>query len=299
MSNDVIERLKNFCLNNPELMEKGIIKGINSVDGKVVLEKNGVSKNISIDDLEQGLFDFDNFELKETEELNSLESMVNSNEEETIEELEEPEVIETVTDTITDTNEVPTTLKQMMEYTHDKREDLIDKALQTFAIDEKTGNVNINKAIKIITDNSVNNVVNAVKNKKVLSSDLSDYDIMGNQVNVGADLEEKANVEKMIEDSFNNIMVYVEIAKLKNIIYNVDQIANAKNKYATSVKDKLNVLGLNKDDETLVQTENNNVTSDIKPDNNLKKAGFADILILTVIILVYAVIIINLIMKLR
>lgn len=291
MDNNVIEKLKNFCLNHPELMEKGMIEGINSADGKVVLKKGGISKNISIEDLERGLFDFDTFELRNSTQVDNLETMIESHPEEEIEELNDIE--------ITNTDKVPTTLKQMNECAHDKKEALIDKALATFAIDEKTGNININKAIKKITDNSVNNVVNAFKDNKNISTNLSDYDIMGNQIVESLSSEVKVNIDKMIEDSFNNIMVYVEIAKLKNIIYNVDQIANAKNKYATSIKDKLNVLGLNKENDSEDSNSSESVTSDIKPDNDLKKAGFADILILTVIILIYAAIIINLIMKLK
>ena len=52
----------------------------------------------------------------------------------------------------------------------------------------------------------------------------------------------------------------------------------------------------NNDDTT---DEGTSTTSDIKPDTNIKKAGFADILILSIIILIYIAIIVNLVTKLK
>ena len=99
-----------------------------------------------------------------------------------------------------------------------------------------------------------------------------------------------------------NILVYVEAARLKNIVYNEAQIEAAKKKYATGIQDKINVLGLNKKDEIkpdMVKEQPKEMTLDLQPDKNIKKAGFADILILTIIVLIYAAIIINLITKLK
>ena len=89
--------------------------------------------------------------------------------------------------------------------------------------------------------------------------------------------------------------------KLKNIVYNDSQILAAKNKYATGVHDKLNVQGLSKTEETNTDegTSTESTVSDIKPDTDIKKAGFADVLILTIIVLIYAAIIVNLISKLK
>ena len=113
------------------------------------------------------------------------------------------------------------------------------------------------------------------------------------------------NIEELIDKSFENILVYVEVARLKNIVYTDEQIQKAKNKYITSVKDRLNVLGLNKPADNGIKLEPDNkkeelpLSKTLTPDTNIKKAGFADILILTVIVLIYAVIIINLVSKLQ
>lgn len=285
--NNIVERVRKYCLSHPDLMEKGFIKGV-TPGGKVGIGKGEMTKEISIDDLELDLFDFETFEYKGNQRVVSINS-IKKEDEEVIEQLDEQDIVN-------DNKKVPTTLEEMKNCVASKNEDLIDKALQTFAIDEKTGNISVQKAIITITDNSINNVVNCVRDNKELSTDLSNYDIKGNQIVEGESLSEAANIEKMIDDSFNNIMIYVEVAKLKNIIYNVNQIESAKNKYSTSVKDKLNVLGLVKDK---TPEPSKKVTLGLKPDNDIKKAGFADILILTVIILIYAAIIINLITKLK
>ena len=292
MGNNVIERLRLFCEKNPDLVASKIIKGINSSTGNIVLEKNGISKEISMDVLEQELFDFNTFDMKSiNNSLNNLDNLVNNVKPpvEEIEQLQEPTVLDIV----------PTNLKQIQDCTLAKNENLLNKALSTFAIDEKTGMVNINKAIKIITDSGVNNVVYCVKNNKVLPKDLSSYDLQGKLISDIPSSDQKPNLDELINTSFANILVYVEVAKLKNISFTENQINNAKSKYTTSINDKLNVMGLNKEENDPEELSSNNVVSDIKPSTDVKKAGFADVLILTIIVLIYAAIIVNLIMKLR
>ncbi len=292
MGNNVIERLRLFCEKNPDLVASKIIKGINSSTGNIVLEKNGISKEISMDVLEQELFDFNTFDMKSiNNSLNNLDNLVNNVKPpvEEIEQLQEPTVLDIV----------PTNLKQIQDCTLAKNENLLNKALSTFAIDEKTGMVNINKAIKIITDSGVNNVVYCVKNNKVLPKDLSSYDLQGKLISDIPSSDQKPNLDELINTSFANILVYVEVAKLKNISFTENQINNAKSKYTTSINDKLNVMGLNKEENDSEELSSNNVVSDIKPSTDVKKAGFADVLILTIIVLIYAAIIVNLIMKLR
>ncbi len=72
----------------------------------------------------------------------------------------------------------------------------------------------------------------------------------------------------------------------------------AKSRYKTMVEDALALRGKNKnEDKKIESTKNDDIKKapTLKPKNN----GFADILILTVIVLVYAAIIINLIIKLK
>ena len=44
MDSNVINRLKEYCMKHQELMQSGVIKGINSNTNEIVLEKNGVQK---------------------------------------------------------------------------------------------------------------------------------------------------------------------------------------------------------------------------------------------------------------
>ena len=53
IDNDVIERLRNFILANPQYKDNGVIRGL-APDGKVVIMDNGQQKKITIDELERG-----------------------------------------------------------------------------------------------------------------------------------------------------------------------------------------------------------------------------------------------------
>ena len=285
--NNVIDRLKKYCSLNPDVVKNNIIKGINSSDSTIVIEYNGETKNITIDELESNAW-------MNTTPIQPV--------------VEEPiEVMEEVVETKAQNNIIINTLKDMNDAVTSKNEGAINQALATFAIDEKTGTVNINKAIKTITNNSTNVVVEAIKNNKKIPEDLSNYDIQGNLITPYIDSTEKVNINELVDQTFKNILVYVEVARLNNVVYNENQIAAAKKKYETGVQDKINVLGLNKQDEIKPDNTGDDSSSessgadikDLKPDNDIKKAGFADILILTIIVATYAAIIINLITKLK
>lgn len=165
MDNNVINRLKEYCMRHQELMQSGVIKGINSNTNEIVLEKNGVQKNVSMDILENNKFDFDKFEI--------IPDMIEEDEVETIEEMiEEPQ----------ETINVPKTIAELNEAIKNKDEKAIDKALETFAINEKTGVIDINKAISIVTNNAIKEAVNCITNNKEFDNDMSKYDIMGRKV---------------------------------------------------------------------------------------------------------------------
>ena len=291
-SKNIQKRIFTYCTAHPDLAGSGIIKGMDPDNGKVVLQKNGIEKRVSIDILEKNLFDFDNFvEKEEIETLSNVNSLNNLVIEEPIEQL----------DTTSISDKVPTNLEELNKCIVSKNENLINKALESFAIDS-TGKININKAIKIVTDNSVENVIDCIKNNKKLPTSLNSYDITGKCI-VNKENSENIEINNLIDLSFDNILVYVEAAKLKNINFTAEQITNAKNKYTTQVNDRINVLGLNKKEEKIdipnALPTTNDITSDIKPDTDIAKAGFADIIILTIIVLIYAVIIVNLIMKIK
>lgn len=166
MDSNVINRLKEYCMKHQELMQSGVIKGINSNTNEIVLEKNGVQKNVSMDILENNKFDFDKFEIipdmiEEDEEVETIEEMI-----------EEPQ----------ETINVPKNMAEFKKAIENKDEKAVDKALETFAINEKTGVIDINKTISIVTNNAINEAIDCIINNKDFDTDMSKYDIAGRKV---------------------------------------------------------------------------------------------------------------------
>ena len=165
MDSNVINRLKEYCMKHQELMQSGVIKGINSNTNEIVLEKNGLQKNVSMDILENNKFDFDKFEI--------IPDMIEEDEVETIEEMiEEPQ----------ETINVPKNMAEFKKAIENKDEKAVDKALETFAIKEKTGVIDINKAISIVTNNAINEAIDCIINNKDFDTDMSKYDTAGRKV---------------------------------------------------------------------------------------------------------------------
>lgn len=118
--------------------------------------------------------------------------------------------------------------------------------------------------------------------------------------------------EAVKEATFNSLIIpFTEIAKMKGYGANFTEeaILNAKKRYNIMVNDALALKGYNKEEKveqkepekTNELVEKKSYVPTLKPEPMLpmKKAGFADALILTIIVLVYAAIIINLILKLK
>ena len=162
---NVVSRLRKFVSEHPEMSKNGLLKGIDG-SGKVIIVVNGEERHITIDDLERA------YSKPNTEEKIEVMEDINTN--------IAPENIE-IMDNSTSVKQI-TTLKDMQDAVNVKDEISINKALETFAIDQNTGTINMNKAIKIVTDNSIENVINCIRDNKKLPSDLSGYDITGNIV---------------------------------------------------------------------------------------------------------------------
>lgn len=163
MDSNVINRLKEYCMKHQELIQSGVIKGINSNTNEIVLEKNGVQKNVSMDILENNKFDFDKFEIipdmiEEDEEVETIEEMV-----------EEPQ----------ETINVPKNMAEFKKAIENKDEKAVDKALETFAINEKTGVIDLNKALNIVISNAAKEAANCIINNKEFDTDMSKYDVTG------------------------------------------------------------------------------------------------------------------------
>ena len=116
--------------------------------------------------------------------------------------------------------------------------------------------------------------------------------------------------EQIIEQSFNLVLIPTEAAKMKGSNITPEMVENAKKKYAEMLYGKLALKGYDKNgnpkklepekkQDELVEKKSYAPTLKPEPMLPMKKAGFADALILTIIVLVYAAIIINLILKLK
>lgn len=115
------------------------------------------------------------------------------------------------------------------------------------------------------------------------------------------------NKQKNIDNGFNNILVAAkDVARMYGINYTEEQINQAKMSYSQMVEQKLNSMGYVAPVEVPVQpdvqmepVQEERPMQMVYQNEELKKAGFADIFILTLIVLVYAAIIVNLILKLK
>ena len=111
--------------------------------------------------------------------------------------------------------------------------------------------------------------------------------------------------EEIIRETFNRLLLpQTEIAIMKGYgsAYTPENIEAACNRFRVMVEDKLRAKGYTKQEEIKKEEEKQkSYVPTLKPEPMLpmKRAGFADALILTIIVLVYAAIIINLILKLK
>ena len=111
--------------------------------------------------------------------------------------------------------------------------------------------------------------------------------------------------EEIIRETFNRLLLpQTEIAIMKGYgsAYTPENIEVACNRFKVMVEDKLRAKGYTKQEE--IKEEEKSYVPTLKPEVmapsvKVQNRGFADALILTIIVLVYAAIIINLILKLK
>ena len=291
---DIQSRVVNFYKSN-QFIQK-YVKGYNGDTNEVLLEYNGYKKIISIDQLEA---------IKSEQELLSLFGVA-----------QEPVTSETNSVNASVINPVPEAQTKLVDNVDVKKETLndikiltelknkegLDNLLKKFAVNQSTGLIDINTAISIITRNTMNEVEKAINNKYDFNSDFNLYDIQGNYV--GTPTTGLATEDEQIAKSFNNIKIYLEAAKMypEQVNYNEEQIKNFMQTYISKVKEELHGVPVEQPKEpTNVETPNQipTPTNNVQNVPNTASAGFADIFVLTVIVLVYAIIIINLILKLK
>jgi hypothetical protein len=268
---DIKSRLINYYKNN-EFIQK-YIKGLDSNTNEIVLAYNGLEKKITIDDLE-------NIE-DETKVISFLNNDTYLKEETKIDVIE-PKII---------TNELDReTLNDIKILTEIKSKSGLDNLLKDFAINEETGLIDVNKAINIVEKNTIDEVVKSIKEHYDFDLDLEKYDKTGKHI--GNVLSSDRTDDEKIISSFNNVKVYLEAANMyvDQVNFSEEDMNKRLTEYVEKVKSILNPVR----EVPRNKVESNPETEVI--DN--KSAGFADIFILTIIILVYAIIIVNLLLKL-
>ena len=272
---DVKTRLINYYKNNGFIQK--YIKGMDSSTNEIVLAYNNLSKNISIDELEKMNSETD------------IISFLNNNtflRDEVIEEpieVAEPKVISDELDR--------ETLNDIKILTELKSKSGLDNLLKDFAINESTGLIDINKAIDIVEKNTIDEVVKSIKEHYDFDLDLQNYDKTG--VYIGNATMSDRNDDEKIMSSFNNVKVYLEAANIyiEQAHFTDEDINKRMKEYIDKVKAVLNPAKAEAKPVMQTMPENNETPVS-------QNAGFADIFVLCIIVVVYAIIIVNLLLKL-
>ena len=123
--------------------------------------------------------------------------------------------------------------------------------------------------------------------------DLEKYDKTGKYLGTSSS-SDRSNDEKIVS-SFNNIKVYLEAANMyvEQAHFTEEDINNRIGEYINKVKTILNPI---KEEPKPVIPAVKKL--EMREVYDKQSAGFADIFVLTIIILVYAIIIVNLLLKL-
>ena len=273
---DVKNRLISYYKNNAFIQK--YIKGMDASTNEIVLSYNDLTKNISIDDLENITND--------TEVISFLNNDI-SLKEEVIEEpkidMVEPKVISNDLDR--------ETLNDIKILTEIKSKTGLDNLLKDFAINESTGLIDINKAIEIVEKNTIEEVLNSIRDHHDFDLDLEKYDKTGKYI--GTVMTTDRSDDEKIVSSFNNIKVYLEAANMyvEQAHFTEEDINNKLKEYIDKVKAILHpVKETPKVVKPAIQVEESNPAT--------QSAGFADIFVLSIIVIVYAIIIVNLVLKL-
>ena len=295
------------------------IKGIMN-DGKIAI--SNVSNPVEIDflinnikteeDLKMFITNPSVFnEKKDSEVINQNQEQIQIQPQENVEQVVETNnVVENnnqdmeTTENIVEQNQnlgVPT-LEDVKMFAEDLKDlNGLNNIIKSFALNE-AGSVDIDKALSTVMQNTMNEAVKCIENKVAFDSELKEYGVDGKYN--GNKLQPSSEANEIILKSFENLKIYIDASKLYGKNYSVDQI---KEEYVkrinTMLADKNRLDNLNKPTEqkTEVKVEETPILQDnnISNEPQLKQAGFADVLVLSMIILVYAAIIINLIIKIK
>lgn len=288
---DVKSRLVNYYKNN-QFIQK-YITGLNASTNEVVLVCDGKKKNVPIDTLEKltdetSLINYIN--VTNVEETEVKEEIIEEPQEEV---LETTETVATVTPLVSAEPTIET-LNDIKILTELKNKSALDNILRKFAVNETTGLIDINKAIEIVEENTRKEVIEAIKNNYAFDLNPINYDIQGKLI--GEKIPDAITADEKIVSSFNNIRVYLEASKMypEQVNYSEEMINKKLNEYIIKTKELINNKPQKAEVTTIPPKEELIKTPEVA---DVKSAGFADILVLSIIVIVYAVIILNLIIK--
>lgn len=308
---DVNTRISNFYNSNPD--KQKYIKGV-TASGKVLLKNEDKEVYATLDELENNTFNWsqitgESIELPKVENTtpeplnvqNEIKEKTNTefnNEQPVIENTtpvsipQTPTIDNVITPDVKPANNTSLadvrTLADLSK-TNPESKSTLDQIIKTFAVNEN-GEVDLNKAQQIVQNNGIELAVDAIKNQKGLPSELYKYKADGSLIS-SDEVYPFTNDDAVIDQTFNNALLYAGSIP-------EEQLTTIKEMYKKMVYDKL-------------QTQNNVVEMPQANSNSLQKsrkleltpteekAGFADIFILVLIVAVYAVIIINLILKIK
>lgn len=298
---DIKTRVLNYYKNN-QFIQK-YIKGIDQVANEVVLEYNGQKKNVSVDKLESITSEMDLIDLfnpaptvnqqsAPIPQVNASIPVVNA---EIVPENREQVLLTEKEDL---SKETLNDIKILNEL---KNKEGLNNLIKKFAVNPSTGLIDITEAIKKVTRNTMDEVEKAIRNGYEFDTDLTKYDIDGKYN--GTPISGTSSEDEKIVKSFNNVKLYLDASKMYSdqANYTDSQVSTLMKTYIDKIKEELHG-SVSVPVNTPVQPENNpkpNVFKDESTGGVSSSAGFADIFVLTVIVLVYAVIIINLVMKLK
>lgn len=280
-TDEKVKEISNVLNSKREYRElKNYVSGFNPSTDEIQFKIDGTVKAVSYNDLVNG-FDVSSI-LPIKEEVKPIEENI------VTEEVKKEEVPKNIT-----LNDVKTLVEL-------NNKETLDKIFKQATGEE---NIDISKILNKSSNNLINSVSQSMNENRNISTELYKYDALGN-------LEEKEEVQSLpiervqnINNGYEVLSTYVDVAKIYGIEYTPEEVQMLKDGYEKAVNERLIIKEEEVKEEPIVPDNIQPVKEEPKqmaltPNKDLEKAGFADIFILAIIVLVYAAIIINLIMKL-
>lgn len=298
---DIKTRVLNYYKNNQFI--QNYIKGIDQTNNEVLLEYNGQSKRVSVDLLESINSEMDLISLFNNAPAVNPEPVVTPQPSASIpvvnaEIVPEPKEQVLLTEKEDLSKETLNDIKILNEL---KNKEGLNNLIKKFAVNPSTGLIDINEAINKVTRNTMEEVVKSIRNNYEFDTDLTKYDVDGKYN--GTPITGFSSEDEKIAKSFNNIKLYLDASKMYSdqVNYSDSQVSTFMRTYIDKVKEELHG-SVNVPVNSAQAPEpapKPNIIRDESSGGVSSSAGFADIFVLTVIVLVYAVIIINLVMKIK